>query len=417
MFKKIKGTCDFLDLSLYNFIVEQAREHLNAYHFHEIATPLIENTELFKRSLGLETDVVSKEMFTISTRGEDKESICLRPEMTASVVRAFVENSVQQTPWKVFSVGPVFRYERPQKGRFRQFHQLNIEVIGSASISQDVQLIKMIDRFFHEKLKLTNTSCLINFLGCFNDRALYRAELAQFLEGLTGDLCELCQLRKETNIMRIFDCKNPDCQKMYVDAPRMTDSLCTGCAAEWKTLQDQLTLLSVSFVQAPKLVRGLDYYNKTVFEFVSDNLGAQSSVCGGGRYDQLVSQIGGTQDQPSVGVGIGMERLILLLEQNRDVLAIPQPPALHLIVPMDVEQQSLALLLADDLQSHGLCVDILLEGDSMKSMMRKANKLGAKFCLILGSQEQADKTVTIKNMVTGESVTVAQTHIVQYLRG
>lgn len=415
MFRRIKGTCDFLDLRLYNFIVEQAREHLNAYHFHEIATPLIETTELFKRSLGLETDVVSKEMFIIQTRGEDKESMCLRPEMTASVVRAFVENSVQQTPWKIFSVGPVFRYERPQKGRFRQFHQLNIEVIGSASISQDVQLIKMLDRFFHEKLRLTNTTCLLNFLGCFNDRALYRTELAQFLEGMSGDLCELCTIRKDTNIMRIFDCKNPECQQRYVDAPRMTDCLCAGCAAEWQTLQDQLSLLSVSFVQQPKLVRGLDYYNKTVFEFVSDNLGAQSSMCGGGRYDQLVSQIGGTQDQPSVGVGIGMERLMLLLEQNIDVLALPQLPALHLIVPMEKEQQALALLLADDLQGHGLCVDVLLEGDSMKSMMRKANKLGAKYCLILGSQEQADKTVTVKNMVTGESVTVPQTKVLSIL--
>jgi histidyl-tRNA synthetase len=146
--------------------------------------------------------------------------------MTASVVRAFVENSVQQTPWKVFSVGPVFRYERPQKGRFRQFHQLNIEVIGSASISQDVQLIKMIDRLFHEKLKLTNTTCLLNFLGCFNDRVLYRAQLAQFLEGLTGDLCELCKIRKETNILRIFDCKNPDCQKLYAHDRLLVRRLC-----------------------------------------------------------------------------------------------------------------------------------------------------------------------------------------------
>jgi histidyl-tRNA synthetase len=416
MLKRIKGTCDMLDLRLYNFIVAQAREHLNAYHFHEITTPLIENTELFKRSLGLETDVVSKEMFIIQTRGEDKESMCLRPEMTASVVRAFVENGVQQTPWKVFSVGPVFRYERPQKGRFRQFHQLNIEVIGSASIAQDVQLIKMVDRFFHEKLKLTNTTCLLNFLGCFNDRAEYRVMLAQFLDGVIGDLCELCTTRKDTNIMRIFDCKNPSCQKLYEDAPRMTDCLCAGCAAEWQTLQDQLSLLSVSFVQQPKLVRGLDYYNKTVFEFVSEHLGAQSSVCGGGRYDQLVSQIGGTQDQPSVGVGIGMERLMLLLEHNIDVLPVPQPPALHLILPMETAQKTLALLMADELQSKGLCVDVLVDGDSMKSMMRKANKLGAKYCLILGSQEQADRTVTVKNMVTGDSVVVPQVNVVEYLK-
>ena len=414
MFKKIKGTRDFLDLRLYNFIVKKAKEHLSEYRFHEIATPIIEPTDLYKRSLGLETDVVTKEMFVIASRDE-KESICLRPELTASTVRAFVENKVQSTPWKVFSIGPAFRYERPQKGRFRQFHQLNIEVIGSASISQDVQLIKMLDRFFHEKLKLTNGALLLNFLGCFDDRKAYRLLLRDFMNNLKGDVCDTCKVRKETNILRVFDCKNPECQKLYADAPRMTDNLCSSCAAEWQTLQQQLSFLSVSFAIDPTLVRGLDYYNKTVFEFVSNNLGAQSSICGGGRYDQLVSQLGGTQDQPSIGVAIGMERLMLLLDPSFDLLPIPQPPVLHLILPMSWQQHALALLLADSIQAHGLCADILLEGDSIKSMMRKANKLGAKFCLILGPEEQENKTVTVKNMMTGESATIAQVELPGYL--
>ena len=416
MFKKIKGTQDFLDLSLFSFITEQAKKHLRLYHFHQIKTPILESIELFKRSLGVQTDVVTKEMFVIDT-GKSKEKICLRPEATASTVRAFVENNITQIPWKVFSYGPMFRYERPQKGRFRQFHQINIEVIGSQSISQDVQLIKMLDRFFHEKLSLTNGALLLNFLGCFQDRTTYRLLLLTFLNELESDLCETCMIRKETNIMRIFDCKNISCQKLYADAPRIADTLCAPCAAEWQTLQDQLSLLSVSFAYAPHLVRGLDYYNKTVFEFVSDNLGAQNAFCGGGRYDQLVSQLGGKLDQPSIGAAMGIERLLLLLEPNRDTLMIPQPPALTLILPLSTNQHALALLLADTLQTHGLCVDVLLEGDSLKSMMRKANKLGAKHCLIVGPDEQEQKMVTVKNMTTGASDTIAQIDVVSHLRG
>ncbi len=411
MFKKIKGTQDFLDLSLFNFIVQQARKHLRNYHFTQIETPILEPTELFKRSLGLQTDVVSKEMFLIE-RGESKESICLRPEATASTVRAFIENKIQQTPWKVFSIGPMFRHERPQKGRFRQFHQLNIEVIGSDSVAQDAQLIKMLDRFFYEKLMLSNGALLINYLGCFDDRKMYRSLLLEFLNNIVGDICDTCKMRKDTNIMRIFDCKNQECQKLYENAPRITDNLCERCYSEWQMLQKELSMLSVSFVVDTKLVRGLDYYCKTVFEFVSDNLGAQSSICGGGRYNQLVTQLGGKEDQPSIGVGIGIERLLLLLEPNRASLPIQQPPALHLILPTTQEQHPLALLIADVLQSHNLCADILLEGDSLKSMMRKANKLGAKYCLIIGPSEQEKKSVTLKNMVSGESETVLQTDLV-----
>jgi len=415
MFKKIKGTQDFLDLTLFNFIANQIRQHLALYGFHEIATPILEPTDLFKRSLGLEADVVTKEMFLIA-REEGKESICLRPEATAPTVRAFIENKIQQTPWKIFSIGPMFRHERPQKGRFRQFHQINIEVIGSHSVAQDAQLIKMLDRFFHERLKLSNGALLLNFLGCFEDRTAYRMELLEFLNNVEGDLCKTCMHRKETNVLRTLDCKNPDCQKLYVNAPKITESLCDSCSVEWKQLQEQLSLLSVSFVHDPKLVRGLDYYNKTVFEFVSNNLGAQSSICGGGRYDQLVSQLGGTHDQPSIGVGIGLERLLLLLEPQKNMLPLAQPPALHLILPFSSSQHSLALLLSDTLQSAGLCVDLLLEGDSVKSMMRKANKLGAQFCLILGPEEQQNKTVTVKNMVSGDSQTLSQVDLVEFLK-
>lgn len=413
MFTRVKGTQDFINLTLFNFIVASAQEHLKLYHFTQITTPIIEHTQLFIRSLGVQTDVVSKQMFIVETK--DEEHICLRPEMTAPTVRAFVDNAITTMPWKVFSWGPVFRYERPQKGRYREFNQINIEIIGSHAITQDAQLIMMLDRFFHEKLLLNNYALLINFLGCFEDRAAYKELLRDFLNGITG-LCETCMHRKDTNILRIFDCKNVNCQAIYEDAPYITNSLCTTCASEWKQIQENLELLSVSFSHKPTLVRGLDYYNKTVFEFVSKNLGAQDTFAGGGRYDQLVGQIGGKEDQPAIGAAIGIERLLLLLEPMQDTLPMQQPPALYVIAPLAHEQQMLAVLLADHMRANNLCVEVLLEGDSVKSMMRKANKLGAAFVLMIGQEEQEAHQVTIKNMITGEQERIPQTEVVSYLK-
>lgn len=415
MFSKVKGTQDFLDLTLYNFIIDTLKKHLTVYHFNQIATPILEHTDLFTRSLGVQTDVVNKEMFIINTAEGDK-SICLRPEATASVVRAFVENGVQETPWKVFLCGPMFRHERPQKGRYREFHQVSMEVIGSASIAQDVQFIKMLDRYFHEVLKINSYALLINFIGCFEDRAAYRVLLLEFLQDdIARNICDLCKIRKDTNVLRMLDCKNPTCQKIYESAPQIAKNLCEPCSQEWQQVQDQLRMLSISFAYQPKLVRGLDYYNKTVFEFTSDNLGAQNAFCGGGRYDSLVAQLGGKVDQPSVGAAIGIERLMLLLEPLKDQLPIAHAPTLHVIIPMDKEQQSLALLIADELQAKGLCTELLLDGASMKSMMRHANKLAAKYCIILGSDEQANRTATVKNMVNSTSETIPQIELVNYL--
>ncbi|MDR3550286.1 MAG: histidine--tRNA ligase [Candidatus Babeliales bacterium] len=415
MFSKIKGTQDFLDLRLYNFIVDSLKKHLASYHFSEIATPILEPTDLFKRSLGLQTDVVTKEMFTINT-GPEGEGICLRPEATASVVRAFVENSIQDIPWKVFLVGPMFRHERPQKGRYRQFHQVSMEIIGSASVAQDVQFIKMLDRYFHEKLGMNAYALQLNFLGCPEDRAAFKLILHDFLQtDAAKNICNFCTARKEHNILRIFDCKNPICQEIYQKSPRLIDYLCKPCTVEWQQVKDQLHLLSVSFVYQPNLVRGLDYYNKTVFEFTSNNLGAQNAFCGGGRYDSLVAQVGGKHDQPSIGAAIGIERVMLLLESAKDQALLPQAPALHVIIPMDAAQQMLALLLADELQAIGLCIEVLLDGGSMKSMMRHANKLAAAYCLILGQDEQDTRTVTVKNMVTSASDRIPQVELVNYL--
>lgn len=414
MTQRIKGTQDFLDLSLFKFIIDQATKHLELYRFTEISTPILEPVELFKRSLGLETDVVTKEMFTVNT-GPEGEQICLRPEATASTVRAFIENGVQQTPWKVFSWGPMFRHERPQKGRFRQFHQLNVEIIGCTAVAQDVHLIAMLDRLFASIITSNSHALVINYLGCYEDRATYKKTLHQFLDTVAGTICSTCKVRKEKNILRVLDCKNESCKQVYRDAPKIIDGLCAACNLEWQQLQEQLELLSVSFSVQPTLVRGLDYYNKTVFEFVSGTLGAQNTFCGGGRYDQLAAQLGSRQEVPSLGAAMGIERLMLMLEPIKDTLSLPQPPALQVIVPVSAAQQPLGLLLAQELIAHGLCTELLLEGDSLKSMMRQANKLGATHCLILGADEQAAHEVTIKHMVTGQEKRIKQTGIVAYL--
>lgn len=418
MIPRVKGTQDFIDCTLFNFIINAIKKHLSLYHFTEIQTPILESLNLFCRSLGVYTDVVSKEMFIIESRQESSEDrICLRPEGTAPTVRAFNEHNIETTPWKVFSYGPMFRYERPQKGRFRQFHQVTMEIIGSGSISQDAQFIAMLDRFFHEILKINSYALVLNFLGCLQDREQYLIILKKFMDkdDVAQRICEQCKERKEHNIMRIFDCKNSQCQELYRNAPYIAEHLCEPCSQEWQELQKQLNLLSVSHVYRPTLVRGLDYYNKTVFEFVSKNLGAQDTFCGGGRYNQLVSQLGGHQDQPAVGAAFGMERLMLLLEPLRDQLPIPHPPALHIIIPMSTAQHTLALLLADELRAHDICTDILFEG-SIKSMMKKANKLGAAYALIIGETEQQNRTVMLKNMMTGNEEQVLQINLIEKLK-
>lgn len=417
MISRVKGTQDFLDLSLYDAIIERTKKHLELYAFSPIALPLLEYTNLFERSLGEHTDVISKEMFLIKGKNDEADGLmCLRPEATAPTVRAFVENGIQTTPWKVFTWGPMFRYERPQKGRFRQFHQINIEVIGSSSSQQDVECIVMLDRLFHEQFKLDSYALLVNYLGCANDRIEHKKKLVAFLQKHFDELCDLCKERMHKNPLRVFDCKTATCQKLYEKAPMITDCLCPECAAQWQQVQQGLELMGVTYSHKPTLVRGLDYYNKTVFEFVSANLGAQSAFCGGGRYDQLVSQIGGKQDQPSIGAAIGIERLMLLLEPIKDMLGLPTPPVLHMIMPMQPEQQPMALLLADHLQAAGLCADICLDESSIKAMMKQANRAKAAYVLIIGSDEQASHTVMVKNMLTGAQEKIAQVKVVEYLK-
>lgn len=413
MINRVRGTQDLLDLNLQDFVLNQIKKHIQAYNFTEIQTPIIEHTKLFIHSLGEQTDVVSKEMYVFPAEDQE-DSICLRPEATASVIRAYFENRIEEKPWKVFNFGSMFRRERPQKGRWREFTQLNFEVINTNSVAQDVLFIKMLDSFFSEKLKLENYILKLNFLGCIDDRKKHKEELVKYLEKHSDKICETCKSRKDTNILRIFDCKNPKCQEIYKDAPKLTDFLCKECDIQWGKLQETLQILSVNFILDAKLVRGLDYYNKTVFEFSSTKLGAQNSFCGGGRYS-LGKEVGSKENFHSVGAAIGLGRLLLIVEQNIDKLNITQRPALYLILPMSEQQYDLALLLANELHFNNFCTDVLLEGASIKNMMRKANKMGAKKVLILGQDEQDNNTVTIKNMQTGESEVVKQSEVINTL--
>lgn len=415
MIQRVKGTQDFIDCLLYDYIVTTTKKHLERYNFSEIQTPIIEPLELFVRALGSSTDVVGKEMFVIAQKeGADiDDQICLRPEMTASTVRAFLNNTIESPIWNVFSHGPVFRYERPQKGRFRQFHQFNIEMIGPRAIGHDAELIALLDRLFTHQFLLDNYYLMINFLGCSQDRTAYKAILKNFLLSRKNDICQTCVHRTEKNTLRVFDCKQESCQAIYDTAPMMTDHLCQMCHAEWKTLQELLNLLSVCYTHNPKLVRGLDYYNGAAFEFASNALGAQSSFCGGGRYDGLITQFEPSKSVPALGAAFGIERLALLLEHKK--ISLPPSKSLNVLIPIEPAQMQLALLFADQLRHEGVSIQLLLDG-SVKQMTKKADKMKAKHVLFLGSSEQESGTVAIKNMTTGTTETVKQVEAGKYLK-
>jgi len=427
MLSRIRGTRDIVDPRLMFFAMKTITKQMQKYHFQQIITPILEPVALFKRSLGCETDVVSKEMFIVRSSSAEQGSerdlrsealddeICLRPEATASVVRAFIEEGIQTVPWKVFLFGSMFRYERPQKGRYREFYQCSMELIGARSLAYDAQLISMLDRLFRQTFKLEAYALHLNFLGCPEDRVLFKEQVAAFLEANLAAMCETCIKRKDANILRVFDCKSEACQQLYTKAPVLTDCFCEECDIQWCELRHQLEELSVPFVHMPRLVRGLDYYNKTVFEFVSPLLGAQSTFCGGGRYDKLVKELGAKEDQPSVGAAIGIDRLVVLLETVQHALDFSYEPPLFAIVPVSEEQHSLALQVADALIRADICVDVFFDG-SVKNMMRKADKSGAKAVLLLGRDEQEAGTVKVKLMQSGTEEIVKQIDAAYYLK-
>jgi histidyl-tRNA synthetase len=414
MIHRPRGTQDFLDMELFDYVVHTIRIFLQRTGFKHIQTPVIESVDLFKRSLGVHTDVVGKEMFVLQshTQESDQSLLCLRPEMTASVVRAFIENNVDQLPWRVFSVGPVFRHERPQKGRYRQFHQATIELIGGSSIGYDAQLLTVLDLLFSTAFGLTNYELHINFLGCLEDRVTYKKLMYNFLQEHETALCATCLIRKESNTLRVFDCKSESCQTFYKQAPVLTDHLCEACAEEWSLLQTYLQNVSVSFMHMPRLVRGLDYYNKTAFEFVSNQLGSQSAFCGGGRYDNLVEQLSEKHAQPAVGAGIGIERLLLLLEQKQ--VTLDQKDPLIVCIPLEKQYVPNILSIAQKLIMYNVRVELLLDG-SLKNSMKKASRLMANYVLLIGQEEAAKDMCMLKDMATGNQQQMNSTQLLEKL--
>jgi len=414
MFSKVKGVADnFFEMSYSSGVKKKIESHLKRYNFSEIDLPILEYVSLFQRGLGYETDVVSKQMFIIQPKGDkhDDELMCLRPEGTAGTMRAFLEEQSQVvTPCKVFSYGPMFRYERPQKGRLREFHQMNLEMIGGASILYDAHLIKMLHTLFTEVLNVESFVLKLNFLGQLEDRKAFCVALVEFLTPQVERLCQDCQKRVTTNPLRVLDCKSQDCQKIYQTAPKLSDFFSESTHAQWQSLQETLHELSVTFVVDQNLVRGLDYYNKTVFEFVSVNLGAQSAFCAGGRYDGLASQLGSKVEIPAFGCAMGMERLLMILESQKDALSEKQLP-LTCIIPLDEAQNKIALHLADFLQAHGKTIDVLLDGQKMQNKLKKANQLKAQHVLIIGEDEQKNNTVVVKNMISGEQAVCLQSEV------
>ena len=420
MFQRVKGTTDnFFEMTYWNGVINKIIVHIKKYNFQQIEIPLIEHTYLFERGLGVETDVISKQMFLIANKSESEKNshqICLRPEATAGTMRAFLEyQSKIATPSKLFCYGSMFRYERPQKGRLREFHQMNLEVIGSKSILQDAYFIKMLQVLFMEILEIQDFVLKINFLGQPQDRAKYSQSLVATLTPLQEKLCEVCKVRLEKNPLRILDCKSQTCQDIAKIAPKLQTFFSQESQKEFQLLLDTLEELAVTFIIDDQLVRGLDYYNKTVFEFISINLGAQNTFCGGGRYDGLAEQLGSKTEIPALGCAIGIERLLMILEDKKESLSETSTP-LFCIIPLDQAQNKMALHLADHLIAQNLKVEILIDDQKIKNKMKKASDLESSYALIIGEDEQKNNSVTIKNMITGDQKTIKQNEIINYLK-
>lgn len=393
---------------------------MDAYGYQQIRLPIVEQTGLFKRAIGDATDIVEKEMYTFLDKGTPPESLTLRPEGTAGCVRAMLEHNLLRgaTP-RVWYVGPMFRYEKPQKGRYRQFHQFGVETFGVATPDIDAELIMMTARLWKRMGVSDKVQLELNTLGEMDERAEYRAALVDFLNQHKNALDEDSQRRLGTNPLRILDSKIESTQKILENAPKLHDFLKEESLAHFQQLQDYLTQAGVSFVINQKLVRGLDYYNKTVFEWTTTLLGSQGTVCAGGRYDGLVGQLKGKADQsvPAVGFAMGMERLLLLLEQVEQVQAVRDCDVFLVAEPA---YQGKALVLAEQVRdqleqlNHPLRIKTGSQG-SMKSQMKKADQSGARFAVILGEREWTAQELAIKELATAEQSQVALSALVPFL--
>ena len=407
MLRAVKGTRDLLppDTAVWNRVERIAREVFRAYHYEEIRTPIFEETQLFARGVGAETDIVSKEMYTFEDR--DGSSLTLRPENTASVIRAYIEHRLDQKPGllKLYYMGPMFRRERPQKGRFRQFFQIGAEAIGSESPFVDAEVIEMVSELL-TRCGLTGFHLVINSVGCSNCRPKFVAKLREALQPVAASLCQDCQRRTETNPLRVLDCKIPEDQPIIGTLPSILDHLCEVCAPHFQAVRNYLRDREIPYEIKPRLVRGLDYYMRTTFEVIHGNLGAQNSVLGGGRYDGLAEAIGSTVPAPGIGFSIGEDRLVMTVDQTQDeVLDI-------YMAPLGETALRHAGILARDLRRSGVSVEVAANA-KLKRAMELANKLAARYALILGDDEIAAGQYSLKNMATGEQHSVTRDELFQ----
>ena len=403
--KKIKGTEDVLPKDSYRwqFVEDVMRKESAAYGFKEIRTPVFEHTELFARGVGQTTDVVQKEMYTFDTKGG--ESVTLRPEGTAGAARAVLEHGLvnDSLPIKASYFVSCYRYEKPQAGRLREFHQFGLECYGTHSPVADAELICAAQSIF-DRLGIKQLRLEINSIGCPTCRAEYHKALKEYFYGYKDELCETCNSRLEKNPMRILDCKSPVCSKIAQGAPKITDYLCDECKEHFASVQKYLDAAGVEYTVNPTIVRGLDYYTKTVFEFVTDFIGAQGTVCGGGRYDGLIEELGG-KHLPSLGFAMGIERLLMLMDKQG--IEIPKPSTCDLYVAVMGESASLkSFEIIKAVRSCGLIAETDVVGIGLRAQMKYADKIGAKFSMVLGDNEIEQGKAVIKNMSSGEQTEI-----------
>jgi histidyl-tRNA synthetase len=411
MAQKIKTVRGFRDLlgeeaKKYRLVVDTARQILQRYNFEEIILPTVEYTQLFTRSIGEATDIVEKEMFTFTDKGG--RDVALRPEGTAGAVRAYIENRLYAdgTYKKLFYEGSMFRHERPQKGRYREFHQIGAEILGTANPLADAEIIKIADEIL-KALKVPAT-IEINSLGCKKCRPAYREALLEYLNSRREELCEDCQRRLERNPLRILDCKEEGCQLIASQAPKITDYLCEECKAHYESVKNYLTALGVEYRENPHLVRGLDYYSKTVFECISEELG--KTVIAGGRYDYLVEELGGPPT-PALGFAAGVERLALLVKE------LPPEKPLILVIPFGGEREKAhALKVAQTLREHGLRVELSYREGKLRKQFEFANKIGAHFTVVVGENELREGRYPLKNLLTREEKKLTLEEIIATLK-
>lgn len=413
-----RGTNDFLpeDTGRWQAVEAMLRQICREFAFEEIRTPIFEETDLFIRGVGNTTDIVQKEMYTFTDRGN--RSLTLRPEGTASVCRAYLENKLYGhiQPVKLYYMGPMFRYERPQAGRFRQFHQFAVEVIGTNSPYADAEIISLAWEFYN-RLGIRNLQLYLNSVGCPDCRPRYRNALQDYFRPYLDQLCDSCKDRFERNPLRILDCKSEICQNIGKDAPQIYDYLCTSCADHFEQVKQILTAAGVKYQLNPRMVRGLDYYTKTAFELVVEDIGAQSAICGGGRYDGLIEELGG-EPTPAVGFALGMERIFSALRTQGDDIELEDDCGVFVISsPDDQKTRQAAFALCFELRCLDIKAELDYEGKSIKAQLKAANRVNAEYAVIIGGEELAAGQAIVKCMRDGEQTKLPLADVKQYLLG